>query len=137
MLMSCSGATGEDRSTESRTQAREFSQEDKAAARALSIGNASAIEEAASPYAQALLCRNAIEKLAAQFRQTEGLSDEQIQGIEQVQALYDRRVRLLSGPESKSSENLSHDLDQPTADNSESKTNGRVAIACLRQLQES
>lgn len=117
-------------------KAREFGEQDKAAARALSIGNNEAMASADSPYAQALLCRHGIEVIADRLRQSGGFSDEQVQGIAQAQTYFDRRLRVLADSEGKSASDIRSDLAKTATDNPDIGVNARIAIACLQKLQQ-
>lgn len=135
VLSSCSVSERTGRAETPDTPAREFSKQDKMAARALSIDDRTAIENVDSPYAQAMLCRNGVESIAVRFRGTAAANEEMAQGMEQIIAFYDRRLRSLGGKQAKSPEEIRRDLQQTKEDNTNSSANARVAIACLRELQ--
>ena len=133
-LTACSSR--EESSPPSSEQPREFSAEDKRAARALSISNNPAVMNAESPYARALLCRNGIGALAEQFEKARGLSDEQRQAMEQARAYFDEQLRVLGQREGKSESDVSSDLEKVAQENVDTAENARIANACLRRLLE-
>lgn len=116
--------------------AREFSEADRRAARALSIGSGTTVEETDSAYAQALLCTNAISVLIDRFRESGGVTAEQLQAVEQAGALYDRQLRSLAGGERRTPDDVTRDLERTAADNPEIAANARIALGCLQRLQE-
>lgn len=133
-LVSCSG--GEERGKEAaKAPERQFSEEDKRAARALSIGDSRAIESSGSPYAQALLCNNAVQSIADRLRSAGSLNAEQLRGFDQTRAYYDRQVFGLGKQEGKSASQIQQDRKQTAAANPEPAANARLAIACLQMLQ--
>lgn len=133
-LTGCSSS--EESSARSSEQPREFSAEDKRAARALSISNNPAVINAESAYARALLCRNGIGALADQFEKARGLSDEQRQAVERARAHFDEQLRALGHREGKSESDMRSDLETVAQENVDAAENARIANACLRRLLE-
>lgn len=116
---------------------KQFSEEDKRAARALSISNNEAITDAASPYARALLCNNGIETLAERFQGARGpMMDQQRQAMEQARAYFGDQLRLLAEREGKSEAELNSDMEEAAEQHADPAENAQIAIACLRRLQE-
>ncbi len=116
---------------------KEFSEEDKRAARALSISNNQAVMEATNPYARALLCRNGIDGLAERFQQARGpMMEEQQQAMEQARAYFDEQLRLLAEREGKSEAELNDDLEETGQQHADPGENAQIAVACLRRLQQ-
>lgn len=114
-----------------------FSEEDKRAARALSISNNQAVIDATSPYARALLCSNAIETLAERFQGARGpMMDEQRQAMEQARAYFREQLSALAEREGKSDAELTNDMDETREQHADPAENAQIAIACLRRLQE-
>ena len=116
-------------------ESREFSEQDKIAARALSISDSRTVS-AGSPYTQALLCRNAMEVLGESFAQSGALSEQQMQGVGQAKAYFDGQLHELVGAEGKSPDDIGPDLEQVAQDNQDAAANARIAIACLERLRE-
>jgi len=116
--------------------AREFSQADKMAARALSISNTEVMANTESPYAQALLCRHGLTEIATLIRETWGSNSEQEQALQQAEALFDQRLRDLAGADGKSAEDIQQDLEQTAQNNQDRAMNARIAVGCLEQLQQ-
>lgn len=108
-----------------------FGAEEKAAARALSVGSDSMAQTDAQPYAQALLCQVALEAVAEPLRQSGRLSAEQTAGVEQLIAFYERRVQSLSTGKSEAELRLETEKYRAQAE----ATVSRTAFACLRKLQ--
>ncbi len=137
VLSSCSPPERSAQAARSEAGVREFSQRDKVAARALSIGNEVAIENANSPYAKALLCRNAIGMVRAKLLDSGSLSKNLLQGFNVAQAIYDRKVDSLGTQAGKSETQVKSDLRMTAASNLDDGTNARVAMACIRELEKS
>lgn len=136
LLAACSDHKAPSEKTMPFTAAREYSEQDKIAARALSISNNSGFEAADTPYAQALLCSNAISSTGSKLRQTGGLSQDILRGIDQAKANYDRRVRTFASEAGKSTDDIESDLRQTAKNNPDAGANARVTMACIQQLQE-
>lgn len=135
LLTACSNDDGPPGSAVAEAQSRQFSLEDKIAARALSVGNTGAIERTDNPYEQALLCSNAIADVAARFRETSGLSGKPMEGIEQAISLYDSRIRSISTAEGKSADDVQLDREGIAASNLDLSSNAQLAVACLKKLE--
>jgi len=116
---------------------REFSEAEKAAARALSITNTKEMLKAEDPYAQALLCRHGIAETAKILGKTSSLSGEQEQALRQAEALFDQRLRDLAAVSGKSPDELQEDLEQTAQGNQDRATNVKTAVGCVERLQES
>lgn len=115
---------------------REFSAADKEAARALSISNTEIMANTESPYDQALLCRYGLAEVASLISETAGLSTQQEQGLRQVEALFDQRLRDLASANGKSAQDIEDDLAQTAEDNPDRATNMRIAMGCLERLRQ-
>lgn len=133
LLTACSPETTP-ASQPSQTPVREFSAEDKRAARALSIGNQAALTGAATAYDRALLCNIALDSLTEQLQERGALTTEQQRAFAEVQQLYERRLAQASG--GKSQEQLATDRTEAEEANPEPSTQAQIAIGCLRQLQQ-
>src|SRR5690606_5557561 len=82
LLQGCSGPQEAAQVREPAAQsARQFSEEDQLAARALSISNRGAVQESGTPYAQALACSSAIEALTDRLRHSDTLTAEQLRVV--------------------------------------------------------
>lgn len=114
----------------------EFGEEEKKAARVLSISNTDQMASAGTPYSKALLCRHGIAEVAKLVRSSPAVNREQQEGLRQAETLYDQRLRDLAAADGKSLEDIQQDLEQTAMDNQEQTTNARVAVGCLEQLQE-
>lgn len=131
-LTSCSGSGGDGAPLAAERQTREFSRQDKLAARSLSLANKNAFEQASSSYAQALLCNLAIETVADSLRGAGSLGATQLNELAEAESLFDRRLRALGKQEGKSAADIRNDLQQSAADNPDASANARVALACLQ-----
>ena len=112
-----------------------FGEQDRLAARKLSIGSSTAFAAAAEPYEQALLCRSAIAAIGDRFRQSGTLGETQVRAIEQAEALYDRQLQTLGSRQGKSQGAVQRDLEQARQDGPEIGEQARLAITCLQRLQ--
>jgi hypothetical protein len=133
-LTACSGGEESGRKA-AEAQERRFSEEDKRAARALSIGDSRAIEGSDSPYAQALLCNHAVQSIADRLRSAGSLNAEQLRGFDQTRAYYERQLLGRGKLEGKSASQIQKDRQKTAAANPDPVANARLAIACLQMLQ--
>lgn len=117
---------------------REFSQEDKRAALALSISNSEAVADAATPYDRSLLCKNGIEALIQRFQGLRGPStDQQLQAMEQASAYFSEQVHSIAKLEGKSEAELTRDLKVTREQHEDPAENVQIIAACLRALEPS
>lgn len=135
VLTACSGNPSAGSIAVPQESTRQFSQADKDAARALSLGNNSTVAKAGTPYAQAILCSAAIESVAARFRGSGSLSEQQMHLIAEAKGIYDRRSREIAKGEGMSDNDIQRDVQQAAAENSDLGDNARAALACLQRLQ--
>lgn len=117
-------------------EAREFSEEDKRVASALSLSQGEAAMQAEGPYARALLCSHGIEVLAMRFGDGAGLSDHQREAMVQARAYFAQQLRAVGEDEGKTAREISADLEQTAQDNYNDGESIRTAASCLRRLQE-
>lgn len=136
ILASCSGERQSQRLAISKGGAREFSQQDKVVAQALSLGNDSTVEGAEGPYAEALLCSGAMDALVGHLSESGGASNEVVEALRQAQDLYDRRLRSLASSEGKSQNDLRRDLQRAASEDVALSANARVALGCIKKLQQ-
>lgn len=136
-LVSVTACSGDDESATdvAKASAPQFSEEDKRAARALSIGDSRAIESSDSPYAQALLCNHAVQSIATRLRSAGSLNAEQLRGFDQTRVFYERQVLGLGKQEGKSASQIQQDRQETATANPDAAANARLAIACLQMLQ--
>lgn len=113
-------------------QAREFSEEDKQAALALSIGNVQALSTETSPYERALSCSIALESVYAQLSESGQLDTAMVNAIEQVRTMYNNRVQQLGSAENKSTADIAAERLQRAEEIPEPSERGQIAIGCLR-----
>lgn len=121
---------------------RDFSEEDKAAARALSIANSTRIAENSllndedDPYMQALICRNSLQGLVELLRTSGAISDTQINAIEETIALFHRRAAALGESAGKTPANIEQDLRKIEQNSYGTEARGKTALACLQRLKQ-
>lgn len=113
---------------------RQFGEAEKAAARTLSIGNYTVLERADGPYAEALLCSNAVTALAGRLDEAGGLAPQQANAIREAQSIFERRLGSLGLDEGRTQAQIDQDLRQTARENPDSASNARIAIACLQNL---
>jgi hypothetical protein len=130
----CSGGSGVARQPEKQT--REYSPDEKSAARALSINQVRAVTNPASPYARAVLCKNSLDLVAERFRDSSVMNSQQQQQLQQAQAYFDQQVRTLAGQQGLSNSDLRDDLARAARDHSDDEESARTAVACLQGLQK-
>lgn len=130
-LAACSNIDRSGASQRADTNAREFSEADKVAARALSIGQATTQSTTAEPGAQAGMCSDAIAKMLEQLRVAGGLDETQLAALENARLHYAREAQ------SASVEGATYPPSEKDEDADPEQTDaeaGRIAIACLRRL---
>ena len=110
----------------------EFSAADRRAAQALSTANVDTLVNLSDPEQHAAACSRAIGALAA-YMEEKGYADgDQIAALQQLQLFYSRQAGTdaLESPSEDGSEGVSEGENQ-----SESRE-ARIALACLRKLQD-
>lgn len=113
-----------------------FSDEDKIAARALSVGDKQALEHADSDYARAILCKHNVSIALKFMSEANSLSNEQMQAVGQLELYLDQQIQRLGNEEGKTTDEISADLELLSEDGQANAENMRVAMACLRRMQE-
>lgn len=138
LLAGCSDAEPGPSDVSGDAEAREFSQADKVAARALSIGDAQSLEALTDPDSQAQLCSTAIAGIAVQLREAGGLTETQLAALQTASEFYARQVPpSQSSPDTEDSATMPQVPDAASEAESSGGADARIAIACLRRLQES
>lgn len=115
-------------------QAREFSDEDKQAALALSVGNVRALSAEMSPYSRSLSCSIALDAVHAQLSEGGQLDPAMVNAIEQVRTVYDNRVQQLGSAENKTPADIAAERLQRVEEMTEPSERGQIAIGCLRAM---
>lgn len=133
-LAGCSSADKGD--ADPKPEARQFSEEDKRVARALSVSQVQSISDAEGPYARALLCANGMDALAERFQDFRGLGEQQRSAIEQAREYFGQQLREAGASEGKSANDIESDLQKTAQDNIDPAENARTAMACLQRLQQ-
>lgn len=114
--------------------AREFSDEVKQAALALSVGNVRALSAEMSAYSRSLSCSIALDSVHAQLSEGGQLDPAMVNAIEQVRTVYNNRVQQLGSAENKSSADIAADRLQRAEEMTEPSERGQIAIGCLRAM---
>lgn len=113
----------------------QFSAQDKAAARSLSIGNTTTLQGAKDPYQLAMLCSVAIDTLMATLRQSAILSGEQLKAMEQIRGVYASRVQALAAANGTGRAAIEKDLAELRNADDDQAEQARTAIGCIQRLQ--
>jgi hypothetical protein len=133
----CAGCSNGDVAQRSAEKpARQFSEQERLAARALSIGQVNSVTHAASPYARAVLCKNGLDVIARRLRNASVLSVQQQQLMQQAQAYFDRQVHALAQQQGVSATDVGKDLRQAAEEHADDEENARIAVACVQGLQQ-
>lgn len=112
-----------------------FSAEDREAARALSIGTVSTMEDdATGPYGQALLCAVALDAVISRLGEGEGGEIPQIATLKQAHVIYVQRANRLGRELGKSSLDIKTDGVERARKVPEMRDRAVTAIGCLRGL---
>lgn len=138
ILAGCSSSDSTANKLPSDNPPEEFSIEDRKAARALSIGDDLALDKVQDPGSQARMCSLAIEDITAKLRQTGGLTNAQLSALEGARRYYARQA---SSPRERVSDDAAFPSMPGGSGGEDANANPgndvRIAIACLRRLQES
>ncbi len=134
LLAGCGADTAAPVPSEKVGQARQFSDEDKRAAVALSVGSVQALSAETSAYIRSLSCSIALDSLYAQMSEGGQLDPAMLNAVEQVRTVYNSRVQQLGAAESKSSADIAADRQQRAEEIPEQRERGQIAIGCLRAM---
>lgn len=113
----------------------EFGEEDKRAARVLSIGNAGFIAPSDDELDQALLCSSAIEEIGERLAQSGILTEQQGIAMRSAKTVYDQRVNAEKVRREMSETALATKLDEQAAREMTSEEKAQTAVACLQALK--
>lgn len=119
------------------TDAPEFSEADKRAARALSIGDEQGLAKMDNPNAQARACSQAIGLMADKLREANALTEEQFSALEKARAFYANKSPPSSTEKFQTGMSASGSPEATARPEENLAQSGRTAIACIRRLQES
>lgn len=113
--------------------ARVFSAADKAAARALSVGDERGLAEFEDNSERAKACVDALASMQSKLGGSGNLNATQVRALAQARAYYANQV----GPEPTEPDDQQFEEEEPefVDEQSISRNEGRTAIACLRRLQ--
>lgn len=134
LLASCGSAEPAPASGQMPDRAREFSQADKQAALALSIGNVQALSAETSAYDRSLLCSIALESIYTQLSESGQLDTAMVNAIDQVRTVYNNRVQQLGAAENKTTSEIAAEREQRAEEIPEQSERGQLAIGCLRAM---
>jgi hypothetical protein len=116
------------------SEARVFSDEDRRVTRALSLGNATVLDDLGTPQERAAACHDALVALQAQLLDAGALNQEMRNALALAVRTYDRQA----GPRSQPTElppgsfggsHIAED-EEPNA-----QEMGQTALACIRRLE--
>lgn len=110
-----------------------FSAADKAAARALSVGDERGLAEFENNSERARACVDALASMQSKLGGSGNLNATQVRALAQARAYYANQV----GPEPTQPHDREIEEEEPefVDEESISRNEGRTAIACLRRLQ--
>lgn len=130
---SCSAPAADGPVTDGMSGAKQFSEDDRRAARALSIGNVRTVAMTDNPLDQAVLCSLAIGEIAERMQTSGmGLTQEQIEAVIMAKKIYDRRA--IAAARTKPADAIQTARARIAEANPEPSARAQTAIACLRQL---
>ncbi len=115
-------------------QGREFREEDKRAALALSLGSVQALSAETSAYERSLSCSIALESVSARLSDSGNLDPTMLLAIDQARTVYNNRVQQFGTAENKSSAEIAADRLQRAQEIPEQSERGQIAIGCLRAM---
>jgi hypothetical protein len=134
LLASCGSADPAPAPGQMPDRAREFSQADKQAGLALSIGNVQALSAETSAYDRSLLCSIALESIYTQLSESGQLDTAMVNAIDQVRTVYNNRVQQLGAAENKTTSEIAAEREQRAEEIPEQSERGQLAIGCLRAM---
>lgn len=105
-----------------------FGPEERRAAQRLSIANTAALDNAASPYQEALLCAVSVDRLVARLRGASALNTEQLDVVQRLQVGFEQRAAQLKGED----DSIEADRLAITEDHSASEL-AQIALGCLQR----
>lgn len=111
---------------------RVYSEEERRIAAALSIGRPAILEEEASEYGKAILCKIALDSIAPRLREL--TSTEQRAQLAQVEAQVAEQAFVQGGAGGKSRAEVTRDLQARAAQIDDPSVLVPTAMACLRTL---
>ncbi len=136
-LVSCSGAYDSEPIGQAGTQREEFSDEEREAAQALSVGlNAQVAELDEEPLQRSATCRAALAALRRNFSGTGALSDEQAAAIAVVERQYEQLARQQGAEAGRSSDQVQALLRQETEREINFAEAAPLALRCARAIEE-
>lgn len=135
LVAACSPNSPAPSSTSSEGQASEFSAADKAAARALSIGDERSLQNLDNSGERALACADAIEMLGVRLRETGGMTETQLSALDQARMFYARQVPPGLREASETRKDNEDTVAIEPQERADPAQQARIALACLRKLQ--
>lgn len=108
------------------------SEGERAAARELSLGMSSSLQQTTEPYQRALQCRIAIDQVRQAIRESGALNEEQLRLIRTVRDNYVREALELGKQAGKSSAEIDADLASARESILSSSRGGAIALACIQ-----
>lgn len=111
----------------------QFSDEERRAAQALSVGGEQVVPAGSSAYQQALKCQFAFPAFSARIV-GEGGGQNVGPAVEQARVYFDRRLRTAAAQENKTAAQIAADLKAQEVQFPDESAMIRMAVGCLRAL---
>ena len=133
--MACDVPSQPRRGGETEPSRATYSNEERRAAQALSLGNDPTLTTESSPYQRALICSDALAALNRRFRTSAQMTSSVQTSMLQVEVLFDRQLERLGREQNKSTEEVASDRAQQAARGTDDGAKARIALGCIRELQ--
>jgi hypothetical protein len=134
-VLGCTQASDDPGVAAAREKPASFTEEDKRAAMALSIGSGVDPGGNTSPYEQALRCSLAFRELSTRFADLGAAAEQQGRAMAQAEAMFDQRLERAAAQAGRSARQIADDRAKLDAELPEGTERARIAIACIRELQ--
>ena len=131
-LTACASERSPAPPSQQRASSTVFSNEDRRAARALSISNRPDLASLSSPYMRAIVCELAVETLGERMAEMDSLSAGQMAGFRRVQQDLARDIGKAAIREGKGQADIDRDKEQQRLTLSDPVARIPLAMGCLR-----
>lgn len=131
LVTGCSPPQGTRDQTLPERSTKTFSQADKLAARALSIGNTGQLNAVNDTYVEALMCHNATVILRDYFRKSGMTDPQQVATLAAATEFFDSQVQDLKTDKGRTDAQLAEDRRQITAKYPDVPANAQIFMACV------
>lgn len=134
LASACGTATQRSPAEHETAAKRSFSDEEKRAAQALSIGIGASQQPDLTPYERALRCRIAFDLLVDRLDQL-GENSAQRRALVDAVGLFDQRLSRAGAEANKAPPDIAEDIAKQRTQMAGGVDDARLAIGCIREIQ--